>query len=263
MRDGAGRGFPDLRVDVGELAAGVRFGISSREAGASSGPFAQGNLADHVGDDPDAVDGNRGMLAEVMGAERGLAFIGAVHGADVATVDAPGTYSGVDALITGTSGLGIVALGGDCAIVGVGARVAGVGPLAGVVHCGWRGLVADAIGALVSQMRALGGSDLRAIIGPTICGGCYHVEEERWLDVVRACSPAVAGSAGGELVAQGRRELDIGAAVKARLRELDVHVVSETGCTAEGERWFSHRGTLLRSGAHARTGRHGLCVVID
>ena len=259
----AGRDFPDLRVLHGELVPGVRFGVSSRECGASTGSFSHGNLADHVGDDPVAVERNRRSLADAMGARRGLAVIGAAHGCACSEVDRPGTYPGVDALITQTPGLGVLALGADCSVVGIGAETAAGSSVAGVAHCGWRGLVADVIGSLVGQVERAGGRQLRAVIGPTVCGACYLVDEERVSAVVRGCSDAVARAAVGERVDDDRRELDIRAGVRERLAEFGVQVVADLGCTVEDDRWFSYRGVVAAQGPDASTGRHGLCVVID
>ncbi|MEY2989866.1 MAG: hypothetical protein RLZZ163_782, partial [Actinomycetota bacterium] len=50
MTGPTGRDFPDLRVLDGTLAPDVAFVVTTREAGASTGAFASGNLADHVGD---------------------------------------------------------------------------------------------------------------------------------------------------------------------------------------------------------------------
>ncbi|MGA1146954.1 MAG: laccase domain-containing protein, partial [Candidatus Nanopelagicales bacterium] len=81
MTGPTGRDFPDLRVLDGTLAPDVAFVVTTREAGASTGAFASGNLADHVGDRESAVALNRASLQRVLGATRGLAVIAAEHGA--------------------------------------------------------------------------------------------------------------------------------------------------------------------------------------
>jgi polyphenol oxidase len=150
-----------------------------------SGAYARGNLADHVGDSAGAVVINRALLQDALGAHRGLAVIAAVHGASTAWVNAAGTYGDVDGLLTEVEGLGILALGADCAVVGVAATRLDGTPVIGVAHCGWRGLVADAVGTLVGQIQSAGGRDLHAILGPTICGACYLIDEERSRQVTR------------------------------------------------------------------------------
>lgn len=259
-----GRDFPDLRVHVDRLHTGTRYVVTSREAGASNGPFARGNLAVHVGDAPEAVAINRAALARTLSAPKGLAFIGAAHAAEVAWADRPGTYEGVDALVTESEGLGVVALGADCAVIGLAAVRENATPIVAVAHCGWRGLVSDVIGAVVSRVKEAGGREVMAVLGPAICAKCYRVDVERISQVQRACSPQVVDAAVvSGTSADSAFGLDIGAGARARLRELDVRVVSEFGCTAEDPRWFSHRRTICRDGANALTGRHALALVVE
>ena len=259
-----GRDFPDLRVHADRLHSGTRYVVTARTGGASVGAFARGNLAVHVGDDPVAVEGNRAALTRTLSAPGGLAFIGAVHGADVAWADRPGTFEGFDGLITTLEGLGVVALGADCAVVGLSALREDGAPIVAVGHCGWRGLVTDILGALANGVREAGGRDLAAVVGPAICAACYRVDSERIAQVRRECSPKVVEAAvvsvAGDEPGFG---LDIGAGARARLVELDVRVVTEFGCTAEDPNWFSHRRTISQNGADALTGRHGLAMVIE
>lgn len=263
MISGIGRDFPDLRVLEGALGCGVRFAVSTRDGGASSGEFARGNLADHVGDEADAVARNRAEFGSALGAHRGLAVIAAAHGASTAWVSEPGTYRDVDALVTDVAGLGIVALGADCAVVGIAAIRDDGSQIVGVVHCGWRGLVADVVGVLVGDIRRAGGRNLEAVVGPTICGSCYLVDAVRSESVRQACTPGVATASVRPSSTPGMFELDIRSGVHQRLGELDVVVRLDCGCTAEDDRWFSYRSTITMFGPDANTGRHGLGLVID
>jgi len=257
-----GRNFPDLRVLDGSLTSGVGFVVTTRDGGASTGVFERGNLADHVGDSPAAVADNRASLARHLGAERGLAVIAAEHGASSKWVREPGTYGQADALVTDVRGLGIVALGADCAVIGIGATRGDGSFVAGVAHCGWRGLVLDVVSSLVRQIEDAGGQDLQAVLGPTICGACYQVDESRAQQVMGACTPRVARAAVGASVLVGRYQLDVRAGARERLVELGVNVRYEYPCTAEDGRWFSYRSATDHRGPSAQTGRHGLGVVI-
>lgn len=259
-----GRDFPGLRVFKGRLHAGTRYVVTSREDGVSEGPFARGNLASHVGDDPDAVAGNRTALARTLSAPAGMAIIGAAHGADVLWVDRPGTYEGVDGLITASPGLGAVALGADCAVVGMGALREDGTPIVAVAHCGWRGLVADVLGAVANAVRGAGGRDLEAVIGPAICGACYPVDIDRIGQIRSRCSSAVVEAAVSPSTSDDAAfGLDIGAGARTRLSEMEVRVVAEFGCTAEDRLWFSHRRAASEFGPGAPTGRHALAIVIE
>ena len=265
MTGPTGRDFPDLRVLDGTLAPDVAFVVTTREAGASTGAFASGNLADHVGDRESAVALNRASLQRALGATRGLAVIAAEHGASCRWVYEAGTYGPVDALVTDTPGLGLVALGADCSVVAIAGRRSDGSSIAGVAHCGWRGLVADVVGSLVREVVEAGAQDLRAIVGPTICGRCYPVDDMRAQQVITHCTPGVAQAA-VQLIAQAdggaRHHIDIGAGVRQQLAEASVDVVTVFGCTAEDERWFSYRASSARFGAGAATGRQAIGVVI-
>ncbi len=269
----AGRGFPDLRTLGGSWTSngiedGSRYLLSTAELGSSLGAFARGNMADHVDDDPAAVATNRAALQRELGATRGLAFIQAVHGSSVANVVESGSYPGVDALITTKPGLGLVALGADCAVIGLHAPTADGGPIVGVAHCGWRGLVEDVIGAVVQEMRDAGGLDVSAVLGPAICGRCYRVDPERRRAVRHACSPGVADAALGAGVGveavddDAMPGLDVHAGAQQRLIELGVSVNAVAGCTFESASWFSYRRASLDPETEGRTGRHALAVVI-
>lgn len=262
MTSGIGRDFPGLRVLDGTLSGGVRYAVTTREGGASSGGYARGNLADHVGDSPSAVTLNRSSLTKALGAHRGLAVIAAVHGAASAWVREAGTYSEVDVLLTDVEGLGILALGADCAVIGVAATRLDGTHVVGVAHCGWRGLVADAVGAVVEQIESAGGRNLEAVLGPTICGTCYLVDEDRARQVLDACTPDVSRVTVSPTGSSGQFHLDIRAGVRQRLTELGVAIALDCGCTAEDDRWFSHRSSVNLFGSGAKTGRHGLGIVI-
>ena len=113
-----GRHFPDLRVVKGSLGS-ASWVVSTRLGGVSRGDFAESNLADHVGDDASHVSANRRALADQLGASTGLAVIRAEHGRNIARVTESGDVPGVDGVTTSRAGLGLVALGADCAVIGL------------------------------------------------------------------------------------------------------------------------------------------------
>jgi copper oxidase (laccase) domain-containing protein len=138
-------------------------------------------------------------------------------------------------------------MGADCATI----ALSGAG-IIGVVHCGWRGLAADVVGATVTRMRSEGGGSLEAVIGPAVCGQCYPVSPERIEELVAAVSSGV-GARSISTSSDGQPSIDIRAGICERFAELGVttHVVG--GCTVEDEALFSHR----REGM---TGRQGIVV---
>lgn len=234
-----------LRAPGGHPATWVATG---RSGGVSVAPYASLNLAGHVGDDGACVEQNLERVARAAGAHA-WAVADAVHGADVAVVTAPGIVTGVDALVTSVPGLALVALGADCVDVALasGASVA-------VAHAGWTGVVVGVIPAVVAALRESSGvADAVAIIGPSVCGRCYPVPDERIARVRRECEVA------DRMVvtaANGQQGLDVAAGVLAQLADLDVQVVwHDKRCTREHDDLFSYR----RDG---RTGRQGVAVCL-
>lgn len=220
---------------------------TDRTGGVSVSPFGTLNLADHVGDDPQAVAANRARLAGWFG-ETGLATMGPVHGAEVAVVDGPGVTAGVDALLTRTPGLVLLALGADCVPLGLVGR-----EWLAVVHCGWRGLLQDVAGATHQAMSDRGDPPVTAVLGPAVCGQCYPVPAAR-AELLAAEAPPGVAQAAVVRTADGQPGIDVRAGLVARLAGLGVtDVIEVAGCTVEDPELFSYR----REG---RTGRQGLAL---
>jgi YfiH family protein len=221
--------------------------VTDRHGGVSTGPYAALNLATHVGDEPSRVAENRRRLAARVGVPA-VAYMQQVHGRDVAVLDAPpvGEVPAVDALVTGRPGLALAVLVADCVpVVVVGARAVGV------AHAGRRGVAAGVVPALLAALRALDPGELRAHVGPAVCGRCYEVPEE-----MRAQVSAVAPAATAT-TRTGRPALDLPAAVLGALRAGGVHdITHDATCTAENDAFYSHRRDGL-------TGRFAAVVVRD
>ena len=248
------------RLDL-TLPGGVeaRVLFTSRGGAASGGssrsPYAWANLGSHVGDDPAAVVANRRALAEALGVPASaMTFMHPDHGRGVAAVSEPtgvepgAEITSVDALVTATAGVGLVALAADCVPVIL------VDPVAGVVaavHSGWRGLALDVVGAAVGQMEAFGAraQDMAALLGPAICGRCYPVPEARAQEVARVRPEALTTAP------DGQPALDLRAGLSARLAELGATLTLVGSCTAEDPGMYSHRRDGL-------TGRQGAAVAI-
>lgn len=229
----------------------ARWAATGRWGGVSEGSFRALNLADYVSDRPDAVESNRSRVTDWVGGA-GLAVMNAVHGAAVAVVDRPGVASEVDALVTSVPGLAIAALGADCVPL---ALAGSDGRTVAVAHCGWRGLVADVVGAVVGAMAQNGVGVEHAVLGASVCGRCYPVPQERADEVAGACAESVAADA---LVtcADGQPGIDVGRGVRARLAELGIapeRVLVAAGCTVEDRGLFSYRRDAV-------TGRQGIVI---
>ena len=158
----------DVAIPVRSLQAGVLTGFTSRHGGHSSAPYGELNLSYSVGEDSSAVDRNRELVLEVVGAPR-LAWLRQVHGADVVYAGdlAPGETPEADAIFTDSPAVAVGVLVADCAPVLLADGVAG---LAGAAHAGRPGMAAGVVPALVAAMTKAGGDPGRmtALIGPAI-----------------------------------------------------------------------------------------------
>ncbi|MCX6433616.1 MAG: polyphenol oxidase family protein, partial [Actinobacteria bacterium] len=181
-----------------------------------------------------------------------LALMDSVHGAEVATALGPGVFSGVDGLVTQERDLVIVARGADCVPI---ALVGDDGRTIAVAHCGWQGLTAGIIDAIVDAIARHDSGIAAAVLGPAVCGTCYPVPPDRVAAVATLCSASVAAAA---LVTcqDGQPGIDVRQGVAARLRERGVPpeaIRLVGGCTVEDRNLFSFR----RDG---RTGRQGIGI---
>ncbi len=163
-----------------ELGDPYRVVFSSRLGGVSEGPYESLNLGILTEDEPERVVENRRLLCGSVGVDPETATMAwQAHGAKVLQADGrgivrPGTpLERCDGLWTDERDRGLMLLTADCLPVAL-ARVNGRPALA-VLHVGWRGLLG---GIVESGVEALGGSPLRAAIGPGIGPCCFEVGEE-------------------------------------------------------------------------------------
>jgi YfiH family protein len=156
-------------------------------------------------------------------------------------VTAPGEHAGAeaDAAVTATPGCVLAVRTADCApIVLLGERAVGV------VHAGWRGLMAGVVEATVAALGDLGDPPTTAHLGPCIRVGCYEFDGPERTEVAERYGAAVAG-----MTAWGTPALDLAGAAAVALERAGVAEVHDTsGCTACDTRWYSHR-------ARGETGR--------
>lgn len=180
------RGFDGLDLDAG---------VTTRDGGASTGPYASLNLSLGVGDDASLVVENRRRLAGTVDLDLDdLVFCHQTHGRDVAIATDADRGRGArsasdampcDAVVTATPDLGLAVMVGDCVPLVLYDPVAHV---VGAVHAGWRGTVARITEAAVDTMAGLGAVPGRIIagIGPAITAGRYQVGADV-VDAARAC----------------------------------------------------------------------------
>lgn len=229
--------------------ASVRVAFTGRDGGVSTPPYDTLNLADHVGDDPAAVAANRNRLAGAVGVPAtDLVWMDQVHGPQVAVVDtAPARPPRADALVTSRPGLVLGVLVADCVPLLLADPERGI---VAAVHVGRRGLVAGVVPAAVEAVHRLGGADLIAWRGPSVCPGCYEVPAAMRDEVTHVVPAAWASTR------SGTPAVDLAAGVDAQLAHAGVPVHPAGGCTREHDEWYSYR----RDG---RTGRQAGLIWID
>ena len=148
--------------------------ITTRHGGVSHGVYAGFNLADHVGDDPGAVNQNRKQLRIDLELPTEPCWLQQVHGTQV--INAGLSVEGLEADGSFALRPGVVCavMTADCLPVLLtdreGTRVA-------ALHAGWRGL---ASGILEQGMEVLGISpeQLLAYLGPAIGPRAFEVGNE-------------------------------------------------------------------------------------
>jgi YfiH family protein len=205
--------------------------FSTRAGGVSEGPYESLNLGRLTGDDVERVDENRRRLcAEVGTTPERLALNRQIHSSVVHRAEPGARGEPGDGLWTEEPDLPVLAMSADCLPIAL-ARVGDGAPGVGVLHAGWRGLLA---GVVAEGVNALGGR-AHAAIGPAIGPCCYEVGPE-------VAEPFTA--AFGPDVLQGRN-LDLWTAAERALLSAGVEDVERVDlCTScNPDLFFSHRRT--------------------
>ncbi|MEX1047799.1 MAG: polyphenol oxidase family protein [Actinomycetota bacterium] len=221
--------------------AGFLVAFSERGGGASEPPFATLNMSYAVGDDAQAVGGNRRLLLDALGIGE-FAIGGQVHGTKLVRIGAKlagagyagqeGVIGETDGLYAGSPRIPMAVATADCAPVVVASESE---QLVAIVHAGWRGLA----GGIVQRAAELfqRPAESLALIGPA-AGVCHY-------EVGEDVAFAVAGGSDAGAVTErrdGRTFLDLASTIEATLRDSGVkRIAVEGSCTIHDDRFFSHR----------------------
>ena len=248
---------------------GVAHGLTRRVEGLGR---ADGNIGFSAPRDREDAWAMRQRWCAAMGfVPEDLVTLGQIHGRDVRVATEAHAGHGAtpgsaqiglgDALVTNQIGPVLMTLHADCQPVlvvdpGAGRR----GPAVGVAHAGWRGTVANIVGATIAVMAAAFSTridDVHVVLGPAIGRCCYDVGD----DVANACRQIAGADVGEALEADGERHRFSLAAANALLLERAgvraANVETSAICTkCDGDHWFSHRGQ------GAQTGRIGAMISI-
>ena len=229
--------------------------FSTRLGGVSTGVLESLNLSVRRGDTPENVRENWRRLGAAAGLDLTRAvYARQIHSADVRIAQPPELEPRFtcDGFVTNEPGVPLAVFMADCLPVLLHDPIAGV---IGAVHCGWRGSVADILGAAVAQMCALGAhpADIRAAIGPGIGACCFEVGPE-----VVSAAEALLHAPLGALArprADGKALLDLKGVNARRLVQLGVpagQIAVSDACTmCRPDVFWSHRATDGRRGVQA------------
>jgi YfiH family protein len=230
-------------------------GFTTRAGGVSAPPYESLNLGMKWGDARPHVEENRRRVLAASGAEV-MHFVRQVHGVGVWRVrggDTPAASARhqADALWSDAAGIAVAVFVADCVPVLLADPRTGA---FAAVHAGWRGTVADVLGATVAALRAEVGSrpeDLRVALGPAISACCFEVGAE----VAEQFRQALPG-ADCVIEAPGRAPyVDLRAALRWQLLRAGVTEAAIdaggacTRCDPEG-RFYSYRRDRGQTGQH-------------
>ncbi len=244
MRDSQKDGLTFYRFNSFDDEA-VDHAIFSRQGGISKGPYASLNLGGTNGDDPADVAANHEKLFEVFGRPYSSRFdVWQVHGTTIVFGDAPRPpekkHPPADGIFTDRPEVTLIMRFADCVPIVFHDPVKKV---VGIVHAGWQGTMlrigAEAVSAIWQRYGSLA-SDLRAGLGPSICGKCYQVGEEVRQQFLKAwgaeADPFFEKTETGLY-------LDLWGANEFVLRQAGVEQIENSGmCTAEKlDEWYSYR----------------------
>ncbi len=157
-------------------------GITLRQGGVSRTPYTSLNLAEHVGDDADAVATNRKIFFQQSGLGD-LHYCRQIHSNRV--IDADRTASRVlkkhpeaDALVSARHGIPLGIFTADCVPIFI---LDVATPAVGIAHAGWRGtLTRIAVNTFVRMQDNFGtlATHCQVHLGPSIQKCCYTVSTE-------------------------------------------------------------------------------------
>lgn len=258
-QDGVGFSVQEayLTAPLLEETGMVRHLFTTRQGGVSRGEFATMNLSFTRGDDPAAVLENYRRVAEALGAApEDVVCTDQTHTANIRRVTAADRgkgvtrekdYQNVDGLLTDEPGIVLAVFSADCVPILFADPARRV---IGAVHSGWRGTAGRIGGRMIERMVGEYGckaEDIRAAIGPSICGDCYEVSKDVAEQFAAGFGQAVRSGR-----TEGKYQLDLWQANREILLSAGLseeHIFVTDLCTRCNAEWlFSHRACGERRG---------------
>lgn len=197
------------------------------------------NLGNHVGDSPEKVSLNRSQVEQYFDVK--LAFMDQTHTNIVQCVSEENySLENADAIIimsdknTKTSLVPTVMVA-DCTPVLLANKE---GNITAAVHVGRPGMVKQILPKTIEKFLELGvePGHIYACIGPSICGNCYEVDEQTYVDCV-GVEPNSAW-----VTPQNTNAINVRKAVEDQLKRNKVlNIASVEVCTFENDVFYSYR----------------------
>jgi YfiH family protein len=212
----------------------VELAFTDRLGGVSAAPYDELNLSIAGDDDTAAKAENHRLVIEDfapgLDVDR-IADLYQVHGARVVPA-APGVRPEADGIVTTEPDMVLLVRAADCVPVLLADAGAGV---IGAAHAGRLGMALGVVPGVVARMREMGATEVRAWIGPAICGSCYEVPATL-RDEVAEVEPASRAT-----TSWGTPALDVVAGVAAQLERAGVPAERVGRCTRESADLYSFR----------------------
>jgi YfiH family protein len=186
-----------------------------------------GNFGLLVGEDEVSVLRRRHQLSEKLSLRK-VVFMRQTHSAEVVEVSVEDDLVDADGIITKSKYIGVAVLAADCIPLLLESE-----EYVGAIHIGRVGMEKNIATRAIEMLRARGAQEISALIGPSVCGDCYEVSPEMYLEV----SSKIPSSA----TTIDSNCLDIKRAVCSELENLGVTVADSGICTMESPEFFSHR----------------------
>lgn len=224
--------------------ANVRAFVTLRHDGHSVGGYSAFNLADHVGDAPEAVAANRARLTQELNLPNEPQWLEQIHSDRAVVAHNDGMVRTADASYTAETGIVCAVLTADCLPLLVCNRE---GSEVAAIHAGWRGLTGGVIRETIHAMSSAP-EDLLVWLGPAIGPQAF----ECGVDVLEAAFESSMSEEHAEAIAKcfvphSKKPLhflaDIYALGRAELAELGVtRAFGGDRCTVtEDSEFFSYR----------------------
>ena len=191
----------------------------------------------------DSNDGNLSILQpadQLHQTQRKLidapwSYLKQVHGGEIIRIRNSSDSHGAegDGMVSSACGVPMAIQVADCAPIVLICET----PVIGIVHAGWRGLLAGIVQNACSEMEKLGGHPTTAVVGSCIYPEHYEFGSVELEYMTREFGPTVESETLG-----GRPALDIPETAKIALRRsnvFDTHFIGD--CTASSGKHWSHR----------------------